>query len=113
MTDHTKALRDAADWLDEAADEIAGWGVYASEYFQTKHRLSAAIELYRERAATIRAAAEPSNVGALRDALQTIADFAPGNGDVCEIIAKRARAALAFCERCGKRNAPRGNRGQS
>lgn len=29
------------------------------------------------------------------EALETIADFAPGNGDVCEIIAKRARAAIA------------------
>jgi len=33
-------------------------------------------------------------VTALREALETIAGFAPGNGDVCEIIAKRARAAL-------------------
>lgn len=29
------------------------------------------------------------------ETLCTIAGFAPGNGDVCEIIAKRARAALA------------------
>ncbi len=31
----------------------------------------------------------------LLEALETIAGFAPGNGDVCEIIAKRARAAIA------------------
>lgn len=30
-----------------------------------------------------------------REVLQTIADFAVGNGDVCEIIARRARAALS------------------
>ena len=30
----------------------------------------------------------------LLSTLQTIADFAPGNGDVCEIIAQRARAAI-------------------
>ena len=30
----------------------------------------------------------------LRAALHTIADFAPGHGDVCEIIAQRARDAL-------------------
>lgn len=30
----------------------------------------------------------------LRSTLRTIADFAVGNGDVCEIIARRARAAL-------------------
>ena len=30
----------------------------------------------------------------LRAALETIVGFAPGNGDVCEIIAKRARDAL-------------------
>ena len=29
-----------------------------------------------------------------RAALHTIADFAVGNGDVCEIIARRARKAL-------------------
>lgn len=28
------------------------------------------------------------------ETLQTIADFAVGNGDVCEIIARRARAAI-------------------
>lgn len=31
----------------------------------------------------------------MRDALEAIAGFAPGNGDVCEVIARRARAALA------------------
>jgi hypothetical protein len=30
----------------------------------------------------------------LREALRTIANFAVGEGDVCEIIARRARAAL-------------------
>lgn len=29
------------------------------------------------------------------ETLETIAGFAPGNGDVCEIIAQRARAAIA------------------
>ena len=29
------------------------------------------------------------------EALEEIADFAPGYGDVCEIIAQRARAAIA------------------
>lgn len=31
----------------------------------------------------------------LRYELGTIADFAVGNGDVCEVIARRARAAIA------------------
>lgn len=31
----------------------------------------------------------------LVETLASIANFAPGNGDVCEIIAKRARAALS------------------
>jgi len=35
---------------------------------------------------------------ALLDALQTIADFAVGNGDVCEIIARRAHAAIRAAE---------------
>jgi hypothetical protein len=37
----------------------------------------------------------PARVQQLEETLQTIADFAVGHGDVCEIIAKRARAALA------------------
>ncbi len=35
-----------------------------------------------------------SRVERLEAALHTIADFAPGHGDVCEIIASRARKAL-------------------
>ena len=35
---------------------------------------------------------------ALLDTLRTIADFAPGHGDVCEIIARRARAAIRAAE---------------
>jgi hypothetical protein len=31
----------------------------------------------------------------MRDTLQTIAELAVGHGDVCELIARRARAALA------------------
>jgi len=34
----------------------------------------------------------------LLETLQTIAAFAVGNGDVCEIIARRARAAIAKAE---------------
>lgn len=33
-------------------------------------------------------------IARLREALENIASFAPGNGDVCEIIAQRARRAL-------------------
>jgi hypothetical protein len=33
--------------------------------------------------------------------LETIAAFAPGNGDACEIIAKRARAAIAMATATG------------
>lgn len=42
-----------------------------------------------------RIAALTARVAKLEHALDTIAGFAPGNGDVCEIIARRARAALA------------------
>ena len=33
--------------LKEAADEIADWGLYASEYFQNKHDLQGAINKAR------------------------------------------------------------------
>jgi hypothetical protein len=32
---------------------------------------------------------------AMLEALETIASIAPGEGDVCELIARRARAAIA------------------
>ena len=53
---HTKALRDAADWLHEAAIDIREWGCYASEYFQKKWNLDGNVQEYINRAATIRAA---------------------------------------------------------
>ena len=34
------------------------------------------------------------------DTLQVIADLAGGHGDVCELIARRARAAIAKAEPC-------------
>jgi hypothetical protein len=36
---------------------------------------------------------------ALYKTLEMIASFAPGNGDVCEIIARRTRAALDQADR--------------
>lgn len=33
--------------LDEAADSIANWGAYASEYFQDKHDLAGDIKRFR------------------------------------------------------------------
>jgi hypothetical protein len=44
-----------AEWLEEAAEQIASWGAYASEYFQEKHDLSADVEEFRERAVKARA----------------------------------------------------------
>lgn len=46
-------------------------------------------------AAEARVAAQAEQIRVAREALETIAGFAPGNGDVCEIIAKRARRALS------------------
>ena len=34
-----KGVKAAADALDEAAEDIADWGGYASDYFQEKHHL--------------------------------------------------------------------------
>lgn len=38
--------------LDEAADCIAGWGAYASEYFQDKHDLAGDVRRFREAASS-------------------------------------------------------------
>lgn len=40
-------------------------------------------------------ATQSALIAEMLEALEKIASFAPGNGDVCEIIAKTARAALA------------------
>lgn len=44
----------AADWLDEAADDIEHWASYASEYSQQKYGATKDVKMYRERAETIR-----------------------------------------------------------
>lgn len=51
-----EALFDAAYCLDEAAELIADWGSYASEYFKERHDLKADIILCKNRAASLRAA---------------------------------------------------------
>lgn len=50
MTTHNEI----ADWLDEAAQEVSDWGAYASEYFQSKWDLPAAIKTIQDRAAHVR-----------------------------------------------------------
>ncbi len=48
-------LEQAAEWLEEAAADIADWAAYASDYFQQKHNLAGDVALVRERAALLRA----------------------------------------------------------
>jgi hypothetical protein len=43
-----------AEQLEEAADDVADWGCYASEYFQEKHDLKADIDKYKTYAALVR-----------------------------------------------------------
>jgi hypothetical protein len=45
----------AAAYLHQAAEDVAGWGAYASEYFQNKHDLKFDIALYHQRAAELEA----------------------------------------------------------
>jgi hypothetical protein len=45
----------AAAYLQQAAEDVAGWGAYASEYFQNKHDLKFNIALYHQRAAELEA----------------------------------------------------------
>ena len=53
-----KERQQYADWLDEAAVDIEGWGMYASEYLQQKWDLSDQVQDYKNRAAAIRARGE-------------------------------------------------------
>lgn len=52
------ALQEAAEKLDEAADEIDSWGAYASEYFQEKHDLKGSVSDTRKYAAHFEAIAK-------------------------------------------------------
>jgi hypothetical protein len=45
-----EAKRNAHDYLTQAAEDVAGWGAYASDYFQNKHDLDFDIKLYQQRA---------------------------------------------------------------
>jgi hypothetical protein len=44
-----EAKRNAHDYLTQAAEDVAGWGAYASDYFQNKHDLDFDIKLYQPR----------------------------------------------------------------
>ena len=44
----------AAEQLEEAAEDIASWGAYASDYFQEKHDLHGDVVKYKTYAALIR-----------------------------------------------------------
>ncbi len=43
-----------AEQLEEAAEDVADWGAYASPYFQEKHDLKADIDKYKTYAALVR-----------------------------------------------------------
>lgn len=42
--------RNAHAYLSQASEDVAGWGAYASDYFQNKHGLAFDIKLYQQRA---------------------------------------------------------------
>ncbi len=58
-----KACEDFAKWMDEASEDIDGWGAYAGEYFQEKWDYQGDIEKYRQRAASIRSSCRHRDEG--------------------------------------------------
>lgn len=52
MTEPTR--EELAQWLEEAADDIANWGAYAGDYFQKKWNLEGDVQKFRDRADDIR-----------------------------------------------------------
>lgn len=91
-TDKPYWEQDIAECLRVAAEIIGPNSYYlrAAEYIE---EIRSTLELHiaeRDRLKALNAE--------LVDALHSIAAFAPGNGDVCEVIAKKARAALAKCK---------------
>lgn len=47
-----------AAWMDEAADNIQHWGEYTTEDEQQRYGLKSDVDVFRDRAATLRARAE-------------------------------------------------------
>ena len=56
-----EAVHPVAVWLDEAAQDIEGWGAYVSVYLQRKHDLAACVQRYRDRTALVRAILPPAS----------------------------------------------------
>jgi hypothetical protein len=57
------ALAKAARDLEEAADDVAGWGAYAGEYFARKHDLDGSVGTIRSNAGAARRLAEKEGQG--------------------------------------------------
>lgn len=95
-------LREALEVIAEALKEPAGGEYWPARKFLDKHGIYhenlEGVRVLNEvaRAALRSPVVSTAETGqdALRETLQSIADFAVGHGDVCEIIAKRARVAL-------------------
>ena len=47
--------KEYADMMDEAVEDVAAWGAYASEYFQEKWNLEGTLKKWQDRATAIRA----------------------------------------------------------
>lgn len=46
--------KEYADMMDEAVEDVAEWGAYASEYFQDKWNLEGTLKKWQDRATAIR-----------------------------------------------------------
>jgi hypothetical protein len=55
LAEYQAQLKQAYTWLEEAAEDIADWGAYASEYFQEKHQLKKDVLTYKNHAVAARA----------------------------------------------------------
>jgi hypothetical protein len=116
MTDPRDLIKRLADCLHEAADDVEGWGNYASSYFQEKHDLSgnvARIHAQAEEAHTYLAQPEPEGPTdeELRQLWRELYAFhdGPTSGDVVEIArAVLSRWGLPAAEPEGTITEPRG-----
>lgn len=82
MTDFRALCAELVTALHDAADDVEGWGNYASSYFQEKHDLAGNIARIHAQADQARTAlAQPESQGPTDEELEDLADAMNVTGD--------------------------------
>jgi hypothetical protein len=100
MTDFRALCAELITALHDAADDVEGWGNYASSYFQEKHDLAGNIAKIHAQADQARAAlAQPEPQGPTDEELDAVWDEEAG---YFALYAEAERFGRAVLERWGR-----------